>query len=65
MVLVEKESSNLESFASAKVIIDTLCMKPIEDEVIIQVEDKGFKVSVFEAKTEYTIFHTGPLDGDC
>jgi len=63
VVLVEKESSKLESFASAKVIIDTLCMKPIEDEVIIQVKDIGFTVSVFEAKTEYTIFHSGPLDG--
>jgi len=63
VVLVDKESSKLESFASAKVVIDTLCMKPIDDEVIIQVGDKGFKVSVFEAKTEYTIFHSGPLDG--
>jgi len=38
-------------------------MKPVEDEVIIQVKDLGFTVSVFEAKTEYTIFHSGPLDG--
>jgi len=60
VVLVEKESSDLESFASAKVIIDTLSVNPIEEEAIIQVEDKGFKVSIFEAKTEFTIFHTGP-----
>jgi len=63
-VFVEKESSKLESFASAKVIIDTLSVNPIEDEVIIQVENEGFRVSVFEAKTEFTIFHTGPLDED-
>jgi len=63
VVLVEMESYKLGSFASAKVVIDTLCMKPIDDEVIIQVKDKGFKVSVFEARTEYTIFHSGPLDG--
>jgi len=34
----------------------------IEDEAIIQVEDKGFRVSVFEAKTKFTIFHTGPME---
>jgi len=61
-VFVEKESSKQESFASAKVVIDTLSMNPIEDEAIIQVEDKGFRVSVFETKTEFTIFHTGPLE---
>ena len=64
VVLVEKESSKLESFAAAKVIIDTLSVNPIEDEAIIQVENKGFRVSVFETKTEYTIFHSGPLDED-
>jgi len=64
VVKVEKESSKLESFASAKVIIDTLSVYPIEDEAIIQVDDLGFKVSVFEAKTEYTIFHTRPIDED-
>ena len=63
-MLVEKESSKLESFASAKVIIDTLSVHSIEDEAIVQVEDKGFKVSVFEAKAEFKIFHIGPLDED-
>jgi len=61
---VEKESSKLESFASAKVILDTLSVNPIEDEAIIQVKDKGFKVSAFEAKMEFTIFHTGPMEED-
>jgi len=61
---VVKESSKLESFAAAKVIIDTLSVNPIEDETIIQVDNKGFRVSVFETKTEYTIFHIGPLDED-
>jgi len=63
VVLVDNETSTMESFASAKVVIDTLCMSPIEDEAIIQVEDKGFTVFVFEAKTEFIIFHSGPLDG--
>ena len=46
-MFVEKESSKLESFASAKVIIDILSVNLIEDEAIIQVEDKGFRVLVF------------------
>ena len=62
VVMVEEESLKFRSFASAKVIVDTLSLNPIEDEVIIQVKDKGFKVSVLEAKMEFTIFHTGPLD---
>jgi len=62
VVLVEEEASKLKSFASAKVIIDTLCMNPIDEEAIIQVKHKGFRVSIFEAKTEFTIFHTGPID---
>jgi len=37
-------------------------MTPIEDETIIQVEGKGYRVSVFEAKTKFTIIHTGPLE---
>jgi len=61
VVLVEEESASMESFASAKVIVDTLSVNQIADEAIIQVEDKGFRISVFEAKTEFTIFHTGPL----
>ena len=65
VVMVEKESTTLESLASAKVLIDTLSMHQIEEEAIIQVEDKGFKVFVFEAKTEVTIFHIGSLDEDC
>jgi len=63
-VLVGKESSKLESFTSAKVIIDTLSVNPIKDEAIIHVGDKGFKVFVFEAKTEFTILYTGPMDED-
>jgi len=39
-------------------------MNPIEDEAILQVEDKSYRVSVFEAKTEFTIIHTGPLNED-
>jgi len=50
------------SFASAKVVIDSMCLNPIEDEAIILVEDKGFRISVYEAKTEFTIIHMGPLD---
>jgi len=38
-------------------------VNPIDEEAIVQIGDKGFRVSVFEAKTEFTIFHTGPLDG--
>jgi len=57
VVLVEKETSTLESGASAKVLIDTLSMQQIEEEVIIQDENKGFKVFVFEAKMEFSIFH--------
>jgi len=57
VVLVEKETSTLESGASAKVLIDTLSMQQIEEEVIIQDENKGFKVFVFEAKIEFSIFH--------
>ena len=49
----------LASFASAKVVIDTLCMSPIEYESVIQVENEGFRIAVFEAKTEFTIFHLG------
>jgi len=59
---VEKDTSTKASFASAKVVIDSLCMNPIEDEAILQVGDKGFRVSVLEAKTEFIIIHTGPLD---
>jgi len=62
VVLMEEESLKLKSFASAKVIIDTLSVFPIEDEAIVQVQNKGFRVSVFEAKIEFTIFHTGPLE---
>jgi len=47
VVFMEQETSKQESFASAKVIIDTLSVNLIEDEAIIQVEDKGFRVSVF------------------
>jgi len=61
VVMVDKESSTLESLASAKVLIDTLSMYQIEEEAIIQVEGKGFKVFVFEAKTDFTIFHIGSL----
>ena len=61
---MEQETSKLDSFTSAKVVIDTLSLTPIEDEAIIQVEDSGFRVSVFEAKNEFTIFHTGPLQED-
>jgi len=62
VVLVEKESANLESLASAKVLIDTLSMKQIEGKAIIQDADKGFTVSVFEARSEFTIFHFDSLD---
>ena len=62
VVYVEKDTSLKASFASAKVVVDSLCLNPIEDEAILQVENKGYRVSVFEAKTEYTIIHTGPLD---
>jgi len=65
VVLVEKESSTLESLASAKVLIDTLSLKQIEGEAIIQAADKGFKVCVFEAKSEYTIFHFDSLGKIC
>jgi len=39
-------------------------MNPIEDETIIQVENVGYRISVFEAKTEITIFHMGSVDED-
>jgi len=52
----------MASFASAKVVIDTLCMNPIDDEAVLQVGDKGYRISVFEAKTEFTIFHMGSVD---
>jgi len=61
VVMVEKETSTLESLASAKVLIDTLSMYQIAEEAIVQVEDKGYKVFVFEAKNEITIFHIGSL----
>jgi len=35
VVYIEKDTSNMTSFASAKVVIDTLCMNPIEDEAVI------------------------------
>jgi len=60
IVFIENDTSLKASFASAKVVIDSLCLNPIEDEVILQVEDKGYRISVFEAKTEFTIIHTGP-----
>jgi len=59
---VEKDTSTQASFSSAKVVIDTLCLSLIEDEAIIHIEGKGFRVLVFEAKTEFTIIHTGPLE---
>ena len=62
VVYVEQDTSTLESFSSAKVVIDTLSMSPIEDEAILHVQGKGFRVSVFEARTEFTIIHTGPLE---
>ena len=62
VVFVEKDTSTQASFSAAKVVIDTLCLSPIEDEAIIHVGGKGFRVSVFEAKTEFTIIHTGPLE---
>jgi len=62
VVFVDKSTAAQESFASAKVVIDTLSVNPIEDEAIIQVEGKGFRVSVFEAKTEFTIIHMGPIE---
>jgi len=34
------------------------------DEAIIQVKNNGFRVSVFEAKSEFTIFHMGHKDVD-
>ena len=37
-------------------------MSPIKDEAILHVQGKGFRVSVFEARTEFTIIHTGPLE---
>ena len=62
VVYVEKDISAMASFAFAKVVIDSLCMEPIEDEALLQVGDKGFRVSVFEAKTKFIIIHAGPLD---
>jgi len=62
VLYVEKDTSKMASFASAKAVIDTLCMNPIEDEAIIQVENVGYRISVFEAKTEFTIFHLGYVD---
>ena len=59
---MDKDTASQASFASAKVVIDTLSVNPIEDEAIIQVKDKGFRVSVFETKTEYTIIHMGPME---
>jgi len=64
VVYIEKDTSKMTSFASAKVVIDTLCMNPIKDEAIIQVEDEGYIISMFEAKTEFIIFHMGPVDKD-
>jgi len=64
VVSIEKDTSNLTSFASAKVVIDSLCMSPIEDEAVIQVGHVGYRISVFEAKTEITIFHMGSVDKD-
>jgi len=34
-------------------------MTPIKDEAVIQVENEGYRIAVFEAKTEFTIFHMG------
>jgi len=62
VVFVEEETSTKKSFAAAKVVIDSMCLSPIEDEAILQVGNKGFRISVFEAKTAYTIIHTGPLE---
>ena len=62
VVSVDRETASLESFASAKVVIDTLSVNPIEDEAIIQVGDLGFRVSVFEARSEFTIIHIGSLE---
>ena len=62
VLYVETDTSKMASFASAKVVVDTLCMNPIEDEAIIQVETEGYRISVFEAKTEYSIFHLGSVD---
>ena len=54
VVSIEKDTSNMTSFASAKVVIDSLCMNPIEDEAVIQVEHVGYRISVFEACLLYT-----------
>ena len=62
VLYVDQDTSKQASFASAKVVIDTLCMNPIEDEAIIQVENVGYRISVFEAKSEFTIFHVGSVD---
>ncbi|KAJ8448188.1 hypothetical protein Cgig2_031912 [Carnegiea gigantea] len=62
VVFIDKETSKKSSFASAKVVIDTLGTSPIEDEALLQIEDKGLRVSVFESKTVFTIIHTGPLN---
>jgi len=61
VVLVENETTTMESMAAAKVLIDTLSMQHIQDEAIIQHENKGFKIFVSEAKCEFTIFHIGSL----
>ena len=62
VVYVENDTSMKTSFASAKVVVDSLCLNPIEDEAILQVEDKGYRILVYEAKTEFTIIRMGPLD---
>jgi len=62
VVYVDKDTSEQASFSSIKVVIDTLSMNPIDDEAILQVEDEGYRVSTFEAKTQFTIIHTGPLN---
>ena len=59
VVHIEEDTARLTSFASAKVVIDTLCLSPIEDEVLIHVGNEGYRVAVFEAKTEFKIFHMG------
>ena len=40
VAFVDKSTASHESFASTKVVIDTLSVNPIEDEAIIQVEGK-------------------------
>ena len=60
VVFVEKDTTMKTSFASARVVIDTLCLSPIEDEAILQDGTKGFRISVFEAKLNsqsFTLVH--------